>query len=433
MEMGTGKTRTVLELIARKQAKISNVVWFCPVSIKYAIAEEIAIHVYHQKLLHIFNDKTLPENIPHARIHIVGLESVSGSVKTIFCLHKIIRSDSYIVIDESFYIKNPSAKRTIWITELTKNCLYKSVLTGTPIAHSVIDLYAQIKFLSSKIFGYRSYYEFSKNHIRFIEEKWGYSQHACNTEYLAAKLEPYVYQVTKDKCLDLPDKIYQPHYFEMSYEQREAYNRSKDDFLFNITDIDNFQGTNILQLFTTLQQIVCGFNNAENEYYENNRLKALQDVLNYIPAKKKIIIFCKYLEDIENIQTIIANRQETFSPFHGGMSEIEKRDSLKAFRENNKYFLTTFGSGGHGLTLNEAEYTIFYNNNFKYTDRIQAEDRNYRIGQMRPPNYIDIICRDSIDEKIERSFQLKDNAVDVFKKQIQTANTESKRKILDEL
>jgi SNF2 family DNA or RNA helicase len=294
MEMGTGKSRTALELIALRQAKISNIVWFCPFSIKWALAEELQKHLADpDDLIHVFSDKTKLGDIPVEKLHIVGIESVSGSPNTVFCLHKIISENSYIIVDESFYIKNPSAKRTIWISELTRNCRYKLVLTGTPIAHSVIDLYSQIKFLSWKIFGYHSYYAFSKNHVEIIEEDWGYSKNARNTEYLAAKIEPYVYQVTKEECLDLPDKVYQPHYFEMSFEQREAYKLAKDELLYSL-EMDDFKYNNILRLFTVLQQVVCGFRNYEHkvERFKNNRLAVLADMLNYTPKDKKIIIFC---------------------------------------------------------------------------------------------------------------------------------------------
>ena len=427
MEMGTGKSRTAMELIALRQKKISNIIWFCPFSIKWALAEELQKHIADQPdLIHVFSDKTKLSDIPIEKLHIVGIESVSSSPNVVFCLHKIISENSYIVVDESFYIKNPSAKRTIWISELTKNCRYKLILTGTPIAHSVIDLYAQIKFLSRKIFGYSSYYAFSKNHVEIIEEDWGYSKEARNTEYLAARLEPYVYQITKEECLDLPDKVYQPHYFDMSFEQREGYNLAKDELLFNL-DVDDFDYKSILQLFTVLQQIVCGFryHKEKVETFENNRLKVLIDVLNYIPEDKKIIIFCKYRYDIQAISEALS--EEKISLYHGGLKEKPRKRELKTFRSESRIFLSTIGTGGHGLTLNEAPYTIFYNNTFKYTDRVQAEDRNHRIGQEVSPNYIDIICNDSIDKKIERSFELKSDVVNLFKKQVKQADDIEKR------
>lgn len=44
MDMGTGKTRCAIELIARRQTRIGKVIWFCPVALKLTIAEELAKH-----------------------------------------------------------------------------------------------------------------------------------------------------------------------------------------------------------------------------------------------------------------------------------------------------------------------------------------------------------------------------------------------------
>ena len=97
MEMGTGKSRAALELIALRKQKISNIIWFCPFSIKHALAEEIRKHLSAgQDFLHIFSDKTSLDNIPQNGLHIVGIESVSNSNNVVFCLHKIINNKTQI-------------------------------------------------------------------------------------------------------------------------------------------------------------------------------------------------------------------------------------------------------------------------------------------------------------------------------------------------
>ena len=76
-------------------------------------------------------------------------------------------------------------------------------------------------------------------------------------------------------------------------------------------------------------------------------------------------------------------------------------------------------SGGRGLTLNEAEYAIFYENSFKYAHRQQAEDRQHRIGQTKAPTYIDIVCGHSVDERIQGALASKQNVADAFRKQVE--------------
>jgi SNF2 family DNA or RNA helicase len=60
----------------------------------------------------------------------------------------------------------------------------------------------------------------------------------------------------------------------------------------------------------------------------------------------------------------------------------------------------TTATGGTGLTLNEANTTIFYSNTWSSTDRIQAEDRNHRIGQDSKVTYHDLMVSQHIDHRI---------------------------------
>ena len=70
------------------------------------------------------------------------------------------------------------------------------------------------------------------------------------------------------------------------------------------------------------------------------------------------------------------------------------------------------------MTLNEAAYTIFYSNGFKYSERLQAEDRNHRIGQNKKVNYIDIIPDCRIEWRIQRALDLKQDAVTEFRNEL---------------
>ena len=56
-----------------------------------------------------------------------------------------------------------------------------------------------------------------------------------------------------------------------------------------------------------------------------------------------------------------------------------------------------------GITLNAAKYAIFYNADYNLEDRMQAEARNYRIGQKEHIFYIDIVARNTVEEGIIES------------------------------
>lgn len=443
MEMGTGKTRTAIELARIRSQKIDHVIWFTPVTLKKNVKNEILKHTNCvEQDIYTFDDKTNVKNIPDAMWYIVGIESMSSSARVVFALRSIVTEKTFIVLDESSYIKGHRSKRTKRITHFCEESKYRTILTGTPITQGVVDLFAQMRFLSPKILGYRSFYSFAANHLVYSDKYKGLIVRSLNVNYLAKKIQPYVYQVTKDECLSLPLKLHKTFYCAMTQKQREAYERAKNEILLEI-DLEEFETYTIFRLFSALQAIVCGFWNrrldqdltkkSEHEFleFENNRINTLVDIVNGIPAEKKIIIWAKYRYCIEQIVARLTEKysKDSIAVLHGGLNKKEKEREEEKFRNKARFLIATQATGSHGFTFNEAHYVIFYANNFKYSERLQAEDRCHRIGQNHSVLYIDIECDKSIDERINGALARKENAVKMFKKEVDKIKATKKEKI----
>lgn len=410
MEMGTGKTRVAIELVKRREYVIDNVVYFCPVSLKENTWKEIQKHV---------------ENPDKSFWNIIGIESMQTSIKTITKAQELITENTFVIVDESSFIKNHKAKRTIHITQVSKPARYRLIMTGTPITKNYPDLYSQLYFLSPLILGYNSWYSFAANHIEYSEKYKGMYR-AHNTGYLAAKMEPYVYQVTKEECLDLPEKMYTIRYFNMTHKQRNLYEYAKEEILNQMYDLDSFGNTPsyiIYNLFTCLQTVISGYLNIGEKHFEtdNPRAELLQSVVEET-GEEKIIIWCKYQYDIDQIIKVLG--KENCALFYGELSEKERNGNLESFKNRNKrFFVSTQSSGGFGLTLVESAYVIYYDNDFNYATRRQSEDRTHRIGQMRKVQYIDLQCEKSIDEMIDDNLTKKGNITQDFKKKLKSIKT----------
>lgn len=134
MEMGTGKTKVALDLIASKRDKVDYILWICPCSLKQEIEQE--------------RGKWHPEII----MDVVGVESIAQSDRIYLqTLKKAEGRKIFIVVDESLKIKNIKAKRTQRILKLGEIAEYKLILNGTPLSKNVLDLWTQMQFLSPKI------------------------------------------------------------------------------------------------------------------------------------------------------------------------------------------------------------------------------------------------------------------------------------------
>ena len=413
MDMGTGKTRCAIELVARRQARISKVIWFCPVGLKITIAAEIAKHTAGETV-YLFDEKTTGETIPDAFWYIVGTESMSSSDRVVLAVKKLIDTDTFVIMDESSYIKGHASKRSMRIIELCRETRYRLLLTGTPISQGVEDLYAQMKFLSPDILGYGSFYSFARAHLEYSEKYPGLVVRSLAIDTIADRIAPYVYQVTKAECMTLPEKLYDRYYCRLTDAQSEAYFQAKTEILQDAEELDSYI---IFKLFTALQQIVSGFWNREGELLEfrEQRSEALITALQAISETEKVIIWCKFVYSLHKIASLLPG----CALYYGELSEKERAAELEKFRGDGcRYLIATQATGGHGLTLNEAHYHIFYENEFKYAHRIQAEDRSHRIGQTQPVTYVDIISDSGIDSRIQAALSKKQNVVQAFRKEV---------------
>jgi SNF2 family DNA or RNA helicase len=66
--------------------------------------------------------------------------------------------------------------------------------------------------------------------------------------------------------------------------------------------------------------------------------------------------------------------------------------------------------GGYGVTLTEATTVVYYNNVYDLEVRLQSEDRAHRIGQKNNVTYIDLVCENTVEEKILQALR---NKIDI--------------------
>jgi SNF2 family DNA or RNA helicase len=422
MEMGVGKTRCAIELIHLRRNRINRTLIYCPVSLKETWRAEIAKHTdCPDTAVFVFDDKTNAKTLPLDRQwYIIGVESVSSSNRVALAAQRLTTTETAVIVDESSYIKGHKSRRTLRITRYSEPARYRLILTGTPIDHGPEDLFAQLRFLSPKILGYNSFYSFAANHLEYSEKYPGMIVRAHNTAWLAAKVQPYVYQVTKeDAGLNLPDKLYDSRYFRLTNEQWEAYETAKWEILGQADEVDSYV---IFQLFGALQQIASGFWQRKDGRIElpHGRTDQLLDIVQAIPAGEKVIVWCKYRYSINQVTDALAGAygRDSVCLYYGDLDEGGRAAELARWRGDGRFFVATMATGGHGLTLTEAAYSVFYENGFKYSHRLQAEDRTHRIGQARPPTYVDIIGNCGIEDRIMKSLAKKGDAVRDFRRKV---------------
>lgn len=421
MEMGTGKTRTALEFIKYRENRIKKVIWLCPCSVKNNLKLDIKKH-----------SNAGVENIEeytNAFIIIAGIESISQSDNIYLKLNNIIKNtpDCFIIVDESHLIKNPYSKRYKRIINWREHSKYRMIMTGTPITKDMQDLYTQFTFLSEKILGYTSFEQFSKIHIKYSEKIPGMIIQILNKEYITLKISPYIFQITKNECLNLLPKNYESKYYEISDKTKKIYEETKKMLLETINS-DNFEGNTIFKFFGYLHRISCG---NFKDFITYERGKILYETVNE-NKNKKIIVFYKYNSDIKIVKKFIKNCYLINGYVHNKKRSIILNNFKKSKR---KILLLNIASGSYGLNLQFADCLIYFENTFDYAKRRQSEDRIYRIGQEKEVKIIDIIANTGIDNKIICNLKTKGYIAKDLRKKIKDAqfNKKMQKKLMEEI
>jgi SNF2 family DNA or RNA helicase len=97
--------------------------------------------------------------------------------------------------------------------------------------------------------------------------------------------------------------------------------------------------------------------------------------------------------------------------YYGLTPQEDRQDNIRKFQSDPKcrFMVGTPSTGGYGITLTAANTVIYYSNGYDLEKRLQSEDRAHRIGQKQTVTYVDLICQDTVDEKIVKSLRNKIN------------------------
>jgi SNF2 family DNA or RNA helicase len=433
MEMGTGKTKVLIDNIAMlyDKGKIDGALIIAPKGVvKTWYEQELPTHLpdhienvtvlwqsnitkgQQEKLESLFEIETA------LHILVMNVEALSTEKGVKFASKFINSHKAMMAIDESTTIKTPTARRTKNIIGIGKHAKYRRIMTGSPITKNPLDLYTQCEFLDPYLLDFASYYAFRN---RYAEMKTMHLRgrsiqvvHAFqNLGELSDKVKGFSYRVLKEDCLDLPPKVFIKRHVALTPDQKKVYKQMKDNALAMLNGKVTTTMTVLTQLMR-LHQITCGHFTADDgstQAVESNRLNELMDILEDIDGK--VIIWANYQMSVGEIIKALVKRygEESYVHYYGLTAQEDRQDFIRKFQNDPKcrFLVGTPQTGGYGITLTQANTVIYYSNGYDLEKRLQSEDRAHRIGQKKTVTYIDLIAEDTVDEKIVKALRGKIN------------------------
>lgn len=461
----------------------------CPIPYRPFIWKSAKIHtaIYKDQLKDF-----LVTEMEFLKVLSVNVEAFQSDGVIPYIAEYVKHHNVFTVVDEATRIKHSTAKRTETIIKLNK---YGSrmIITGTPTAKSPFDLWAQMEFLKANYFGCTFFvfqhrygivmlgknpktgkkyhtlidektynivryklkqmtvargkaglmpndYEtisvehgISEKDVYYIEAHEEYTQFKRLDE-LKAFIQKDVFMIKKEDCLDLPPKVYECMYVDLSKEQRTIY-----DNLCREMEAE-YEGTtltlqNKISLTTRLMQVAGGFfpyvkeadRMRDGEHYTefvaaskmigktNPKIEALKDDIEESDKDTKIIVWAHFVSELKAIYDVLRSLYPCCL-YYGGTSQHARTEIITDFQHGRyKIFIGNAATAGFGLNLQNATLQYYFSNTFRTEDRLQAEDRSHRIGVKSTCVYKDIIAKDTIDEGIYRNIATGKSLNDYFK------------------
>lgn len=420
LEMGLGKTALAIAnfCILFLERKIEAVLVLAPKGVhKQWIAEEIPKHI----------DPTIPLNMTlwkngtayestdlkkngALNIFALNIDSVNTNDGK-FAINQFLnlfKNRIMMIVDESHQIGNYGSLRTKETIDFGKRATYRRVLTGTPIATSLVNIWCQFMFLDSRIIGINYITAFKSRYC----ELGGYSGHEIvknlNVEEFYSLIAPHSYRKTKKECLDLPEKIYAQRNYVLGNETRWHYENIKHAFMTELKSGNIVAPKNALAALIRLQQVCSGFlpDDDENEIaskrtyeiFSYERAEIALDMAKQIEGQ--VIIWARFIPDIKSIQ-------HTFKKDFGNDIALMEQNNL--FKSGKKKILLSNQAKGIGGNLQESGCTnmIYYNNSHNLIHRLQSEDRVHRMGMRGALTIWDIMADRTVDKGITANLKAK--------------------------
>ncbi|HHU27531.1 TPA: helicase, partial [bacterium] len=405
-EMGLGKTIQIIALLENDQEDMPSLI-VTPASLIYNWEYEFKQFSPSSNVLvidgNVSERKEAIKNINGKQFIITSYDYLKRDIEYYNNLQF-----RFCIIDEAQNIKNQTTKNAKSVKSIDAQVRF--ALTGTPIENALSDLWSIFDFILPGYF--RTYERFKREYeIDIVKND---DEHKLKK--LSMQISPFILRRTKKEVLsELPPKVEQVIYAKMDEEQKRIYQA----MLLNIKrkiinpETNKFE---VLSYLTRLRQVCCDPNLIIDSYIgESPKLELTASLVEEsINAGHKILIFSQFTSMLDLIAQKLDSIKIPYLTLIGETPKKERLDLVNKFNSSVKFnvFLISLKAGGLGLNLTSADTIIHYDPWWNVSAENQASDRAHRIGQTKTVQVMKLIMKDSIEEKIIKLQELKQQLVD---------------------
>lgn len=283
-----------------------------------------------------------------------------------------------LVVDEAHYIKNPEARRSENVRNISLHAERLMFMTGTALENKVDEMINLLRILQPDV----------------ARQVQGMAFMSAAPQFRKAVAPVYYRRKQEDVLTQLPKLIENEEWCYMGYEEEMAYERAvlSKNFAearrvsWNVDDI------RVSSKATRLVELV---NEAESE-------------------GRKVIVFSFFLDTLRKVSMLLGSR--CIGPINGSVAPQRRQEIIDEFDNApaGSVLVAQIQSGGTGLNIQSASVVIICEPQLKPSIERQAIARAHRLGQHRNVLAYKLLCGDSIDERMLALLAEKQAEFDAF-------------------
>ena len=286
-----------------------------------------------------------------------------------------------VVLDEAQRIKNKDAKTARAARSISRDRSW--AMTGTPIENRIDDLINIFAFVDPD----RVPPDTPAKLLRDLTQ------------------DSILRRVKEEVMTDMPPKVIQDVYLDLSAAQRESYDLAEKDGIIHLNELcETITVQHVFELVLRLKQI-CNFDPRTGESAKLEQL--LADMDEVAENNRKALIFSQWVEPLETLAQAMA----AYGPmqYHGKIPQRDRQPILDRFKaEKNKHvLLLSYGTGSVGLNLQFVNYVFLFDRWWNPAIEDQAINRAHRIGQKETVFVKRFICQNTIEGRIAEVLEKK--------------------------
>lgn len=394
--------------LLKREGLVSSVLIICPTSLKYQWLSEIRrftdslVIVVEGNLIkrrEQLNDKSFFYKI-------CSFHAMSNSVKANYIPHV-----DMIIYDELQRLKNKDTQMGKQLRKL--NSQYVMALSGTPLENKLDELYSVTQLVDQYVLG--PYYRF--NAETTLTDELGKVVGYRNLHSVAERLRHTIIRRKKSEVrLQMPGRTDTNLFVPMTKEQRAIH----DEYKFQVSILVNkWRRFKFLSeadrkrmlLFLSMMRMVCDstFIIDQKTRFDIKIDEAIAIISNLLDGDQgKVVIFSQWERMLRILANELQERKIDFCFLHGGVPSVKRKGLIDRFRDDPdcRIFLST-DAGATGLNLQSASLLINLDLPWNPAVLEQRIARIYRLGQENPVQIINMVARDTIEERMLSTLRFK--------------------------